>query len=107
MEIVWAPEFGIKAADDAFTFKNGVKEIVQKHSDCKEIATFMSKPWTDRSGCGYHLGQSLWDAAGTKNLMQTDTGDMSELAKHWIAGQLKHAPALAALAAPTVNCGRR
>jgi len=107
MEIVWAPEFGIKAADDAFTFKNGVKEIVQKHSDCKEIATFMSKPWTDRSGCGYHLGQSLWDADGTTNLMQTDTGDMSELAKHWIAGQLKHAPALAALAAPTVNCGRR
>jgi len=38
--------------------------------------------------------------------MQTD-GKMSDLAKHWIAGQLLHAPALTALAAPTVNCSRR
>lgn len=52
MEIVWAPAYGIKAADDAFTIKNGVKEIVQKLSDCKEFATFMSKPWADKSGCG-------------------------------------------------------
>lgn len=61
---------------------------MQQHSDCKEIATFMSKPWHDRSGCGYHLGQSLWDKECTKNLMQNENGEMSELAKHWIAGQL-------------------
>jgi len=54
MEIVWAPAFGIKAADDAFTFKNGVKEIVHKLSDGNQIATFMSKPWGDKSGCGHH-----------------------------------------------------
>lgn len=33
-----------------------------------------------------------------------EDGELSELAKQWVAGQLLHAPALAALAAPTANC---
>src|SRR5581483_7237022 len=62
MEINFAPHAGIQAADDAFTFKNGVKEIAQRRG---MMASFMTKPWIDQSanGCHYHL--SLWQ--GSRN----------------------------------------
>jgi glutamine synthetase len=72
-------------------------------------ATFMPKPFTDRTGTGLHFHLSLW--SGTKALFPGDDGDrglgLSQLAYSFIAGILDHAPALQAFLAPTVNSYKR
>ncbi|MHA7208604.1 type III glutamate--ammonia ligase [Arthrobacter sp. MDT1-65] len=72
-------------------------------------ATFMPKPFTDRTGTGLHLHLSLWegddalfpDAEDTRGL------GLSALAYSFIGGLLEHAPALQAFLAPTVNSYKR
>ncbi|HBY95845.1 MAG: glutamine synthetase family protein [Ardenticatenaceae bacterium] len=104
MEINFAPEWGITAADNAFTFKNGVKEIAQQH---RMMASFMTKPFIDRSANGCHYHQSLWQE-GKNVFVDTSCEDgISEICRHYLAGQIAHAAALSALAAPTVNCAKR
>ncbi len=70
-------------------------------------ATFMPKPRLGDNGSGMHVHQSLWK--GGSNLFyaeQSHTG-LSETARHYIGGLLRHAPALLALCAPTVNSYHR
>ena len=55
-EINFAPGRGLAGPDDAFTFKNGVKEIAKQDG---YLATFMTKPWADHSGSGCHTHLSL------------------------------------------------
>ncbi len=105
-EINYGPSQGMKAADDTFTFKTGVKEIVQSHG---LLATFMSKPSAASSGSGAHLHVSLLDAQSGRNVFadsRTATG-LSTVATQFVAGNLAHAAAVYALAAPTVNCLKR
>lgn len=104
MEINFAPGNGIQAADDAFTFKNGVKEIAQRRGG---MASFMTKPWIDQSanGCHYHL--SLWRGKQNACLDKNSADGLSQVAKQFIAGLVAHASALTAFAAPTVNCAKR
>ncbi|MDF2049174.1 type III glutamate--ammonia ligase [Arthrobacter sp. Cr_A7] len=74
-------------------------------------ATFMPKPFTDRTGTGLHFHLSLW--SGTDALFPADAHDddrglgISSLAYSFIAGILDHAPALQAFLAPTVNSYKR
>ena len=72
-------------------------------------ATFMPKPFTDRTGTGLHFHLSLW--SGAEALFPGDDGGrglgISELAYSFIAGILDHAPALQAFLAPTVNSYKR
>jgi glutamine synthetase len=104
MEINFAPAWDIAAADQAFTFKNGVKEIALKHG---MIASFMTKPQIDQSASGCHYHQSLWQ--GDKNAFVDSSSDdgLSDICRYFLAGQLAHAEALCALSAPTVNCAKR
>jgi glutamine synthetase len=104
MEINFAPAWGIAAADNAFTFKNGVKEIAQQRG---MMASFMTKPWIDQSANGCHFHQSLWQ--GTRNAFvdEASADGLSDVCRQFIAGQIAHAPALTALASPTVNCAKR
>lgn len=104
MEINFAPANGIKAADDAFTFKNGVKEIAQRRG---MMASFMTKPWIDQSANGAHYHLSLWQGRRNAFLDAHSPTGLSEVAEQFIAGLLAHAPALSAFAAPTVNCAKR
>ncbi|MCF2136788.1 MAG: glutamine synthetase family protein [Candidatus Thorarchaeota archaeon] len=72
------------------------------------VATFMPKPMSGAPGNGMHLHQSLWDTKTNTNLFATDsTGNLSELAQHYVAGILEHAPALTAIVASTINSFRR
>ncbi|MHA1770674.1 MAG: glutamine synthetase family protein [Candidatus Thorarchaeota archaeon] len=72
------------------------------------VATFMPKPLSKAPGNGMHLHQSLWDVKTNTNLFATDsTGELSELAQHYVAGILEHAPALTAIVASTINSFRR
>jgi glutamine synthetase len=104
MEINFSPAWGVAAADQAFTFKNGVKEIALQHG---MIASFMTKPHIDQSANGCHCHQSLWQ--GDKNAFVDDSSDdgLSDICRYFLAGQLAHAEAICALAAPTVNCAKR
>jgi len=104
MEINFAPAMGIDAADDAFTFKNGVKEIAQRNG---YMASFMTKPYTDQSANGCHHHHSLLDAKTGRNLFASQDGSLADVCRWWLGGQIAHAAALCALAAPTVNCGKR
>lgn len=86
-------------------------------------ATFMPKPFTDRTGTGLHFHLSLWSGAealfpgddGTVNPEGAVNPDeaggrglgLSGLAYSFIGGILEHAPALQAFLAPTVNSYKR
>jgi glutamine synthetase len=95
----------LTSADNAMTFKYTVKAIAASHN---VYATFMPKPIFGISGSGMHTHQSIFDEAG-KNLFYdaNDEYKLSKLAYSFIAGQLVHAKALAAVVAPTVNSYKR
>jgi glutamine synthetase len=72
-------------------------------------ATFMPKPFTDRTGSGLHLHLSLWRDG---DALFPDTSDprglgLSTTAYSFLAGILDHASALSAVIAPTVNSYKR
>lgn len=105
-EINYKPAFGLKGADNGFTFKNAVKEFAQRAG---YHATFMSKPWADRAGSGCHFHVSLWDKNSSENAFvdPKDNLGLSEVAKWFIQGQLAHGRAMMALLNPTPNCYHR
>src|SRR5271170_2735358 len=97
----------LKSADN-FTFvKMAASEIARKHG---MIATFMPKPFSNRTGSGAHFHVSLGSAT-QKNAFY-DANDksgmgLSPLAYQFLAGVLEHARAFCAVAAPTVNSYKR
>ena len=96
----------LKSADDYILFKMAASEIA---NEMGMICSFMPKPFSNRPGNGMHMHMSLSD--GKKNLFHDDSDPtrhgLSQLAYHFLGGVLAHAPALAALAAPTVNSYKR
>ena len=87
MEINFAPASGIAAADHAFTFKNGVKEIAQRNG-C--MASFMTKPYTDQSANGCHYHHSLIEVKTGRNAVNSGKVDqLSDVAAGGWAGRLR------------------
>lgn len=96
----------LAAADKAVLFKNGVKEIASRFNI---MASFMAK-WNDQlPGCSGHIHQSLYDNTTSANLFfdAGAEGHMSELMKHYIAGQLYCMSHIMPMYAPTVNSYKR
>ena len=94
----------LRTADNAVTLRLVLKAIAQRNG---LYATFMPKPVAGINGNGMHTHQSLWQDG--QNAF-ADTGDeygLSPLAKHFIAGQLKHAREMSAIIAPLVNSYKR
>jgi glutamine synthetase len=90
-------------ADNLQIFKYTVKNAAKRAG---KTATFMPKPLYGDNGNGMHCHQSLWK--GESPLFAGDRyAGISEMALHYIGGILKHAPALAAFAAPTTNSYKR
>ncbi len=77
------------------------------------VATMMPKPFADKTGTGAHFNMSLYDLKTGKNLFACDPKDdprglgLTTLGYQFIAGILKHGPALCAAFAPTVNSYKR
>ncbi|MER5453038.1 glutamine synthetase family protein [Streptomyces sp. NPDC002766] len=103
------------AADRAFRFKAAVKELARKEG---RLATFMAKPFNGAGGSGFHLHLSCVDeySVGEHGVGEHGTNafadpsapyGLSATGRHAIAGVLAHAPALAALANPTINSYKR
>ncbi|MBW4473528.1 MAG: type III glutamate--ammonia ligase [Stenomitos rutilans HA7619-LM2] len=98
----------LKMADRFTFFRLMVKEIARKHGF---FATFMPKPFANRTGSGAHYNMSLADMNTGENLFY-DAEDprgckLSKLGYQFIAGILRHAPAICATIAPTVNSYKR
>jgi glutamine synthetase len=105
-EINYRPATGMAGPDQAFSFKNGVKELAHQEG---LLATFMTKPFSDSAGCGAHTHMSLLSREGGEPAF-ADDGDalgLSTVGRRFIAGQLRRARSIYALLAPTVNCLRR
>jgi glutamine synthetase len=98
----------LDAADRAFRFKSAVKELSRQIG---KLATFMAKPFNDEGGSGFHVHFSTWSDAdqGATPLFDDPAGPngLSPTALSAVAGVIAHAPALAALANPTVNSYKR
>jgi glutamine synthetase len=95
---------GLDMADATMTYRIAVKEVAHKHG---YYATFMPKPLFGENGSGMHTHQSLFQ--GDKNAFfdADDEYYLSDVAKSFIAGQLRHARELSALFAPSVNSYKR
>lgn len=105
-EINFAPGRAMAGPDNAFTFKNGVKEIAKQDG---YVATFMTKPWAGHSGSGCHTHMSLLSTESGDNVFgdPDDPDGMSDACRSFIAGVLRSARTIDAVIAPTVNCLRR
>ena len=106
-EVNLEPGAGLLAIDQVVALKIAIKEVAR---GLGLRATFMTRPTSldITPPSGYHLHQSLLDAAGENVL--ADAGDpdgLSAVARHYVAGQLAHAPAMTALASPTVTAYKR
>jgi glutamine synthetase len=95
-----------RAADDSTLFKTAVKEICAKHG---VTACFMAKPHAKLPGCSGHVHQSLWTLKGDTNAFHDASAEhgMSDLLRHYVAGQVELMPELTALYWPTINSYKR
>ena len=98
----------LTTADRIVFFRMAASQIAKKYG---AIATFMPKPFGDRTGSGLHAHYHLADAASGRDLF-VDEADprglgCSALAYHFLGGVLHHARALCAVTSPTVNCYKR
>jgi glutamine synthetase len=94
----------LRMADKIMTYKYIIKNVARANN---LTATFMPKPLFGDNGSGMHVHTSLW--SGSTNAFYDEAGyaQLSDTARYYIGGLLKHAPALLALAAPTTNSYRR
>ncbi len=95
---------GLRMADKTMTYRLVVKEIARQHN---VYATFMPKPMFGENGSGMHVHQSLFQ--GKKNAFYdgNDKYHLSQMAKHYIAGLLRHAPEITAVTNQWVNSYKR
>ena len=94
----------LQAGDDMMKFKYVVKNTVW---GLGKTATFMPKPIFGDNGSGMHTHQSLWKDGEPLFYDERGYGGLSDLARWYIGGLLKHAPALLAFTNPTVNSYHR
>lgn len=93
----------LHTADNLMLFKYVVKNTALAYG---KTATFMPKPMYGDNGSGMHCHQSLWKD-GEPLFAGDQYAGLSEMAKFYIGGLLKHAAALVAFAAPTTNSYKR
>jgi glutamine synthetase len=94
----------IHAADDILKFKYIVKNTAFEWG---KTATFMPKPLFGDNGSGMHTHQSLWNGSTPLFYDESGYGGLSDIARWYIGGILKHAGALLAFTNPTLNSYRR
>ncbi|MEI8080479.1 MAG: glutamine synthetase family protein, partial [Actinomycetes bacterium] len=93
-------------ADNVMTYRLVVKEIALQNG---VYATFMPKPIFGQNGSGMHVHQSLFSKDGNAFFDANDPEgfNLSQVAKHYIAGLLKYAPEFTAVTNPLVNSYKR
>jgi len=91
-------------ADNVMTYRLVVKQIALQQG---VYATFMPKPVFGINGSGMHVHQSLFKGDVNAFFDENDEHHLSKLAKHYIAGLLRHAPEITAVNNQWVNSYKR
>ncbi|MHB9038804.1 MAG: glutamine synthetase family protein [Armatimonadota bacterium] len=91
-------------ADSAMTYRLVVKEIAHQHG---VYATFMPKPIFGENGSGMHTHQSLFKGSNNAFFDANDPNHLSDVAKNYIAGLLRHAKEISLILAQWVNSYKR
>lgn len=91
-------------ADSAMTFRLVVKEIALSYG---YYATFMPKPLQGENGSGMHTHMSLFKGDRNAFFDKSDKDYLSDIAKKFIAGLLKHAPEICIVTNQWVNSYKR
>ena len=103
-EIDFQYDNALRTADNAVTFRYTLKAVAQRHGlHC----TFMPKPLFGVNGSGMHTHMSLFKDGQNTFYKEGDPYGLSENARYFIGGVLKHARAMSAILAPTVNSYKR
>jgi glutamine synthetase len=94
----------VTMADKLIKYKYIVKNVARQNG---LTATFMPKPLFGDNGSGMHINTSIWK--NNTNVFYDEAGyaGLSEDARYYIGGLLKHSSALLAFCAPTTNSFRR
>jgi glutamine synthetase len=103
-EIDFKYEDALTTADNAATFKLIVRKIAQDHG---LHATFMPKPIFGINGSGMHTHQSLFKGETNAFYDPEAEGQLSDTARYYIGGLLKHAGGFCAITNPLVNSYKR
>ena len=105
-EIDFQYDDALRSADNVLTARVALKTIaMRRHYHC----TFMPRPHMELPGSGMHTHQSLHDRQSGANVFADAESEygLSDTARHFLAGQLEHAPAMCAVLAPLVNSYKR
>jgi glutamine synthetase len=105
-EVNFAHDEALASADHLMLFKLAAHALAEARG---LVFSMMPKPFAGQPGSGMHFHVSLWEnRPDGRCVFEPQAGaDLSPLGRHFVAGVLAHAPALCALAAPTVNSYRR
>ena len=104
VELTFGPGIGVEAADMMVLARSAVKQSCARAG---MVASFMSRPRLPNvASSGWHLHQSLRDAAGANAFAQAD-GVLSALGSAFLGGVLAHAGAACAFTTPTINGYKR
>ena len=101
----------LHAADRLIRFRMMTSQVAQKYG---AIATYLAKPFEDKTGSGAHLHFHVADLSSGENIFPLKEGEedwkglgISKTAIHYVGGLLKHVRALTAVSSPQINCYRR
>lgn len=95
---------GLIMADTVMTYRMVVKEVARRNG---YYATFMPKPIFGVNGSGMHTHQSLFRGDENAFWDPNDEYHLSDIAKHYMAGLLKHAREITLVNNQWVNSYKR
>jgi glutamine synthetase len=107
IECTFAPRQALEAADNLLLFRSATRQICRRMG---HLATFMARPAIPGYyASGWHLHQSLVEAASERNLFMPDApGEhLSALGRDYLGGLMRYAVPATPFATPTVNGYRR
>ncbi|MEZ7892221.1 MAG: glutamine synthetase family protein [Candidatus Wallbacteria bacterium] len=94
----------LTAADNQILFRQTITGVAQKHN---MTASFMPKIFENTAGSGCHLHLSLFKNSKNISGSNNNPTKLSDTMQYFMAGILKHLPALCAVTVPSVNSYRR
>jgi glutamine synthetase len=94
----------LHAGDKLMLFKYIIKNVAWAAG---KTATFMPKPLFGDNGSGMHCHQSLWKDGSPLFYDELGYAGLSDTARYYIGGLLRHAPSLLAFTNPTMNSYHR
>ena len=103
-EINWRFDELLPSADATMKFKYIVRNVALRNG---KTATFMPKPIFGDNGSGMHVHSSIWNDGDPLFYDESGYAGLSDMARYYIGGLLKHAPAVLAFTNPTVNSYHR